>query len=111
MWFVWLFSVARSCATRDANNKDYVCEPTIPAGINRPPPSETISRVTRVPDHQTGYFLDDLRACGINTDQWTIAAQDEGEWRRTAGQGVEGFMAKWIAAEKARAGLRHVVLQ
>ena len=31
----------------------------------------------------------------------------EGEWRITAEQGAERFMAKWIAAEKARAGLRH----
>ena len=31
-----------------------------------------------------GYFLDDLRAFGINTDQWTTAALDEGEWRKTA---------------------------
>ena len=45
--------MARSCATRDANNEDYVSEPTIPAGINRPPLSETISRVTRMSDHQT----------------------------------------------------------
>ena len=55
-------------------------------------------------------FLDDLRAFGINTDQWTTAAQDEGEWRRTAEQGAERFMATWIAAEEARAGLRHVVV-
>ena len=26
-----------------------------------------------------GCFLDDLRAFGINGDQWTTAAQDEGE--------------------------------
>ena len=39
-------------------------------------------------------FLDDLRAFGINADQWTTAAQDEGEWRRTAEQGAEHFMAK-----------------
>ena len=26
-----------------------------------------------------GCFLDDLRASGINADQWTIAAQGEGE--------------------------------
>ena len=26
-----------------------------------------------------GYFLDDLRAFGINADQWTTAGQDEGE--------------------------------
>ena len=25
---------------------------------------------------------------GINADQWTTAAQDEGEWRRTAEQGA-----------------------
>ena len=50
------------------------------------------------------------RAFGINADQWTTAAQDEGEWRRTAEQGAEHFMAKWIAAEKARAGLRHAVV-
>ena len=57
-----------------------------------------------------GCFLDGLRAFGINADQWTTAAQDEGEWRRTAEQGVEHFMAKWIAAETARAGLRHAVV-
>ena len=26
-----------------------------------------------------GCFLDDLRAFGINADQWTTAVQDEGE--------------------------------
>ena len=57
-----------------------------------------------------GCFLDDLRAFGINADQWTTAAQDEGEWRRTAEQGAEYFMAKWTAAEKANAGLRHAVV-
>ena len=42
-----------------------------------------------------GCFLGDLRAFSINTHQWTIAAQDKGEWRRTAEQGgVERFMAK-----------------
>ena len=57
-----------------------------------------------------GYFLDDIRAFGINADQWTTAAQDEGEWRRTAEQGTEHFMAKWIVAEKTKAGLRHAVV-
>ena len=53
----------------------------------------------------------DLRAFGINADQWTTAAQDEGEWRRTAEQGAERFMAKWIIAEKTKkAGLRHAVV-
>ena len=47
-----------------------------------------------------GCFLDDLRTFGINADQWTTAAQDEGEWRRTAEQGAEHFVAKWIVAEK-----------
>ena len=55
-------------------------------------------------------FLDDLRALGINTDQWTTAAQDEGEWRKTAEKGAERFMAKWIAVEKAKTGLWHVVV-
>ena len=57
-----------------------------------------------------GCFLDDLRAFGINADQWTTAAQDEGEWRRTVEQGAEHFMAKWIVAEKTKAGLRHAVV-
>ena len=35
-----------------------------------------------------GCFLDDLRAFGINADQWTTAAQDEREWRITAEQGA-----------------------
>ena len=55
-------------------------------------------------------FLDDLRAFGINADQWTTAAQDEGEWRRTAEQEAEHFMAKWIVAEKTKSGLRHAVV-
>ena len=58
----------------------------------------------------TGCFLDDLRAFGINADQWTTAPQDEGEWRRTAEQEAEHFMAKWIVAEKTKAGLRHAVV-
>ena len=57
-----------------------------------------------------GCLLDDLRAFGINADEWTTAVRDEGEWRKTAEQGAERFMAKRIAAEKVRAGLRHVVV-
>ena len=34
-----------------------------------------------------GCFLDDLRAFGINADQWTTAAQDEGEWRERQNKG------------------------
>ena len=44
-------------------------------------------------------LLDDLRVFGIHPDKWTIAAQDKGEWHRTAKQGAEFFMTKWIAAE------------
>ena len=54
-----------------------------------------------------GCLLDDLRVFGIHPDKWTIAAQDEGEWHKTAKQGAEFFMTKWIAAERAKAALRH----
>ena len=57
-----------------------------------------------------GCLLNDLRVFGINADQWTTAAQDEGEWRKTAEQGAGRFMAKWIAAEKVSAELRHAVV-
>ena len=43
-----------------------------------------------------GCFLDDLRAFGINVDQWTTAARDEGEWRNTAEQEAGRLMAEWI---------------
>ena len=56
-------------------------------------------------------FLDDFREFVIKADHWTIAAQDEGERRRTAGQVAECFMVKWIATEKVRAGLRHAVIR
>ena len=51
-----------------------------------------------------GCLLDDMRAFGINAGQWMTAAQDEGEWHRTAEQGAGRFMAKLFAAEKVRAG-------
>ena len=35
---------------------------------------------------------------------------NEGGGRKTSKQGAERFMAKWIAAENVRAGLRHVVV-
>ena len=47
-----------------------------------------------------GCFLHELRAFDVNANQWTTAAQDEGEWRRTTEQGATNFMAKWIAEEK-----------
>ena len=40
-----------------------------------------------------GCLLDDFRALGINADQWTTAAQDEGEWHTPAEQGAGRFMA------------------
>ena len=57
-----------------------------------------------------GCFLDDLRVFGINANQWTTAAQDEGEWCGTAEREAEHFMAKWIVAEEAKAGLGHAVV-
>ena len=57
-----------------------------------------------------GFLLDDLRAFGINADQWTTAAQGEWEWSKKAEHGAEGFMAKWVAAEKVRAELWHAVI-
>ena len=48
------------------------------------------------------FSLDDLRAFGINADRWTTAAQDEGEWRRTAEQGAKHFMAKWILCRESQ---------
>ena len=41
---------------------------------------------------------------------WTTAVQDEGEWCGTAERGAEHFMAKWIVAEEAKAGLGHAVV-
>ena len=62
---VWVPSVARSCATKDAKNKDNVWKPTVPAGINCPPPSETISPITwfgaistRLAGRSAGILLD-----------------------------------------------------
>ena len=43
----------------------------------------------------------------VDYDHIMNAAQDEGEWRKTAEQEAERFIAKWIAAQKARAGLGH----
>ena len=57
-----------------------------------------------------GCLPDDLRVFGIHSDKWTIAAQDEGEWHKTAKQEAGFFMTEWIAAERARAALRHAVI-
>ena len=39
---------ARSCAVWNDNNKDDVCTRTIPAGLKCPPPSKTVSLITRL---------------------------------------------------------------
>ena len=39
-----------------------------------------------------GCFVVDCTAVGINANQWTPVAQDEGEWRRTVEQGAERSM-------------------
>ena len=57
-----------------------------------------------------GCLLDDLRAFGIKTDQWTIAAQDADEWCKTVNKGADFFMKNWIASDGARAALRHEVV-
>ena len=48
---------------------------------------------------------------GGQEKEWMGCFQDEGESRRTAEQGAEHSMAKWIVAEKAKAGLRHAVVR
>ena len=57
-----------------------------------------------------GCLLDDLRAFGIDADQWINTAQDERRWHKTVEQVADRFIAKWIAAEKVRAGLGHAVV-
>ena len=52
-------------------------------------------------------YLDDLRAFGINANQWTTAEQGEGSWRKTAEKGAGHFMEKLAAAEKSTPGLRY----
>ena len=51
-----------------------------------------------------------FRAFCINADQWTTVVRVEGEWRKTVEQVAERSVAKWIAAEKARAEPRHAVV-
>ena len=47
-----------------------------------------------------------MRAFGINADRWTTTAQDEGVKRKPTEHGAQRFMAKLIAAEKVKAGIR-----
>ena len=58
-----------------------------------------------------GCLLDDLRAFGINADQWTIAAQDmvrgnDARWRH------KGRDVSWRngSLQNVRAGLRHAIV-
>ena len=54
-----------------------------------------------------GCFLDDFRAFGINADQWTTAAQDEGNGAERHGT---FYGENDRVVEKAKAGLRHAVV-
>ena len=45
--------MARSCAICDEGNNDNVFYTNYISRIKRPPPSETISHILRVPDHET----------------------------------------------------------
>ena len=46
-----------------------------------------------------GCLSDDLRAFGINANQWTTVAKDGGKCRKTEEQGAKRFMAKLIATD------------
>ena len=50
--------MARSCAARDDNNNDNVCKPNISAGLKCPPPSKTISLITRFGTNSTWLMPD-----------------------------------------------------
>ena len=57
-----------------------------------------------------GCFLDDLRAFGINADQWTTTAQDEGNGAGRRNKGRNLLWRRNGSPEKARAGLRCAVV-
>ena len=46
------------------------------------------------------FLLDDPRGFGMNTEQWTTVAQNEGEWSKMEEQEAGCFMVTWTAAEK-----------
>ena len=56
------------------------------------------------------WTISELSASTPTSGRRLHAAQNEGGWRRTAEQGAEHFIAKWIVAEKTKAGLRHAVV-
>ena len=104
---VWLSSVAQSYATRDASNKDYVCKPTIPAGINRPPPSETILHVTRVPDHKKIFFgaVINVASTRFKADEGIMDAlvhlrEKRGAGGREEATAGESVLATWSCARR-----------
>ena len=55
-------------------------------------------------------FVDNLRAFGINANQWTTTAQNKRELPRTLEHGVECFIQRLTAAEIVKAGLRRAVV-
>ena len=61
--------MARSCANKDVNRKYYVCKPNIPAGIKCPPPSKTISLMTRFGTISTYMIQQLLQAKSADGDQ------------------------------------------
>ena len=57
-----------------------------------------------------GVFRGRPQSFRYQTEQWTTAAWDEGEWRKTAEQRAEHCIATLIASDKYRAGLRCAVV-
>ena len=57
-----------------------------------------------------GCFLDELRAFGINADQWKTAVQDEGEWRKTVEQGAERFHSEMDRCRESQGSTTYAVV-
>ena len=55
-------------------------------------------------------LLDNLRGFGIDADQLTSTAQEEGDWRKVVKQEAERLMVKGVAVGKVCAGLRYEVV-
>ena len=56
--------MARSCATKDVNNKYNVCKSNMPAGMKCPPPSKTISPITWSGTISTRLHVSNIILCG-----------------------------------------------
>lgn len=52
-----------------------------------------------------GCLLNNLRAFGIHTDEWMIAAQGEDEWHKSLEQGAEFFMDEMNRGRESQPGL------